>query len=143
MHSRIATSLALAALCALGLFFACSSGVSPTDAIGTTRAGLGCYTDSQCGDDVCNLPLFPGGACVGTCDDAGNCPDNPDAGPPQVCLGAPGVGACLRGCESDGGCIREGWNLPGGTQRGAGQGLPPRLPQRRHPLHQRGIQFSM
>ena len=110
MQARAAVPLSLAlSLCTVALFVACNEGTTPGDAIGHTRAGLGCYTDPQCGLDKCNLALFPGGACVGTCDSQGACPYIPDAGPPQVCLGEPNTGACLRGCESDGGCIRDGW----------------------------------
>lgn len=72
------------------------------------RAGLACAADLDCGLDRCERDLFPGGACVGTCDSARACP-HPDGTPAQVCLGDAGTGGCLRGCEADGGCARAGW----------------------------------
>lgn len=123
LASRRAALLLATALGAAWLVVGCPAGTAPDGpGIGHSRAGLGCYTDSQCGLDACNTNLFPGGACVGTCDDAGSCPDDPDAGPPQVCMGAPDQGGCLRGCELDGGCIREGWICQDGPNGAAGGG---------------------
>ena len=72
------------------------------------RAGLGCASDLECGLDRCDSVTYPGGACVGSCGSASDCPPV-DAGPAQVCLGSGSAALCLRGCESDGGCLRQGW----------------------------------
>jgi hypothetical protein len=120
MPLRATGSLLLCAalLAAAAVFAGCPGAATPDNSIGHSRVGLGCYTDTQCGLDVCNLSTFPGGACVNTCDDAGSCPSDADAGFTQVCLGAPGAGACLRGCEGDGGCLRDGWLCQGGIHGG-------------------------
>ncbi|MBS2021801.1 MAG: hypothetical protein JST92_05285 [Deltaproteobacteria bacterium] len=112
MNSRALTGFIASAVITAAIVYSCSSG--PEQAPEGTplthqRAGLACTSDSQCGDDRCDTTKFPGGACVGTCDSSGACPQYADAGAGQVCLGAATTGGCLRGCETDGGCVRTGW----------------------------------
>ena len=111
MRSRSLPPVILAAaVCGWLLASACPApDVAPAGlAVAHERAGLGCGSDFECGLDRCAAIGYPGGACVGACGAASDCPAV-DAGPAQVCLGSGATAVCLRGCETGGGCLRSGW----------------------------------